>query len=152
MDKNKKIGLVIGGVVVLAITFYAGMTYGGNNVRASISSRGAAFGPNGAGTTGMMRTNRGGNFGGFTNGQIISKDANSITIQITNGGPNATGQQGGSRIVFLDTNTKVTKSVSRTTTDLTVGTEVSVTGVANPDGSVNAQSVQIRPATPTVVR
>lgn len=138
---NKNIGYIVLGIVVLAGTFYAGMTYGGNNVRAAILSRGTTFGQNG-----MMRGNRNG--GGFTGGQIIAKDANSITVQLTAGGPSGTTTSG-SKIVFLDSNTKVTKSVNGSLTDLVIGTDVSVTGTPNADGSENAESVQIRP-TPAI--
>ena len=144
MEKNKKIGLGVVGVIILIAVFYGGMVYGGNNVRASIASRGLGFGQNTG--SGMMRGNRTAN--GFTIGQIISKDATSITVQLVNGGPN-TGTTGGSKIVFLDNNTKVTKSVDGTLSDLAIGTTVSITGTPNTDGSVSAQSVQIRPNIPT---
>jgi hypothetical protein len=55
---------------------------------------------------------------------------------------------GGSKIVFLDTNTKITKQAEGSASDLAVGTQVSVSGAPNADGSVNAQMVQIRPVLP----
>ncbi len=134
MNKNKKIGWIVGGIIILAGVFYVGMVYGGNNVRASISSRGQAFGQNSGGIRG------GRNGGGFTTGQIIAKDDKSITVSVMGGG---------SKIIFLDTNTKISKQTDGTITDLALGTQVSVTGVSNTDGSINAQTVQIRPATPT---
>ncbi len=157
-ENSKKIGLVILGVLVLAGTFYAGMSYGGNNVRAAINSRAGTFGQNG-----MMGARSGknvGNFGGFTTGQIISKDANSITVQIGNAGSNPTQNQGGpastslggSKIIFLNSNTKVLKQTTGTLTDLAVGTQVSITGTPNTDGSINADSVQIRPNTTPVLK
>jgi hypothetical protein len=138
-ENNKKIIWVVAGVVVLGTVFYGGMVYGKSQV--PVRGQGAqAFSQNG-----MMRGNRnGGGFGGFTGGQIISKDANSITIQIMNGGNTPTGQQGGSKIIFLDSNTKITKSVDGTAADLVTGEQVSISGAANADGSINAQSVQIR--------
>ena len=62
MNKNKKIGFVVIGIIVLVATFYGGMTYGGNNVRAAISSRSQGFNQNGA--TG----GRGARTGGFVGG------------------------------------------------------------------------------------
>ena len=133
---NKKIIYVVMGVIVLVGVFYAGMTYGGNNVRAAITSRGLGLGQNGGTFSG--RGARSG--GGFTTGQIISKDATSITVSLTGGG---------SKIILLDSSTPINKQAAGTLTDLTVGTEVSVTGTTNGDGSVTAQSVQIRPKMPT---
>ncbi len=130
MKNSKKIGLVVGGIVVLAATFYAGMTYGGNNVRAAIGNRSMFFGQNIGGMRGLR------NMGGFTGGEIIAKDDKSITVKLPDSG---------SKIIFFDANTKVSKSVAGATTDLTVGTQVSVTGTPNADGSVNATTVQIRP-------
>ena len=143
MKKDKKIGLMVGLVVVLCVVFYGGMVYG----KSQIPARGTqAFGQNGAtgarGTRGM---------GGFTTGKIISKDANSITVQLITGGSGST-TQGGSKIIFLSTSTTITKSVNGTIADLAIGTQVSVTGTANTDGSENAQSVQIRPNTPPVLK
>ncbi|MEI6280646.1 MAG: hypothetical protein WCP17_01445 [bacterium] len=153
MNKNNKIGLIVGVIIVLVAVFYGGMTYGGNNVRASISSRGSVFGQNGAG--GMMRGTRNG-AGGFTAGQVIAKDANSITVQLGAGGTNpqqgGASQGSGSKIIFLSGNTKITKQADGTANDLTVGTEVTVSGAANTDGSINATTIQIRPNTPPVVK
>jgi hypothetical protein len=141
---NKKYGLVIVGIIVLIGAFYGGMVYGGNNVRAGINNRSANFGQNSAmgarGTRGM---------GGFTTGKIISKDATSITVELMT---NGTTNQGGSKIIFLGTNTAITKTATLSVNDLTIGTQVSITGTPNSDGSLNAQSVQIRPNTPPVLK
>jgi len=136
---NKKIVLIVIGIIVLVGVFYGGMTYGKSQTSASpIGGQTATFGGGARGTRGA------GGFGGATIGQIISKDANSITVSLTSGGP-ASPSQGGSKIIFLDSNTPITKQASGTMVDLTVGTQVSITGTANTDGSITAQSVQIRP-------
>lgn len=132
MDKknNKKISLVIAGILVLATIFYGGMIYGESKTPAK--SRGSlAFSQNNIGGR------RGGGLGGLTMGEIISKDDKSITVKLT---------AGGSKIVFFGTNMAVTKTVPGSAGDLTVGAQVSVNGDTNPDGSITAQSVQIRPA------
>jgi hypothetical protein len=146
-ENSKKIIWGVVGIIVLIGVFYGGMVYG----KSQIPARGnQAFGQNGALGAGGMRGAR--NSGGFTVGQIISKDANSITVQLMTGGPGGTTTQSGSKIIFLGTGTTVTKTVAGTLADLTVGTQVSVTGTPNTDGSENAISVQIRPNTPQGAR
>jgi hypothetical protein len=68
-----------------------------------------------------------------------------MTVALGNGGP--AGTQSGSKIVFLSPATKVEKTVSGLVSDVVVGNQVVITGVVNSDGSVNATSIQLRPAT-----
>jgi hypothetical protein len=126
---NKKIVYVIVGAIVLVGVFYGGMLYGkGQNQTPANGTGGATF----AGA----RTRGAGSFGGATVGQIISEDSSSITVALP---------AGGSKIVFLDNTTPITKQASGKMSDLTIGTNVSVVGTANTDGSVSAQAIQIRP-------
>ena len=140
MNKNKKIGLVVLGVIVLLGVFSGGVLYGKNQTPARGQGN-QIFGQNGMG--GTRSTRNGAGLGGFTTGKIISGDANSITIST---------QGGGSKIIFVDNNTKVSKQAIGTWGELTVGTEVSITGTANADGSENATTIQIRPNTPPVLK
>lgn len=143
---NKKISLIVGFIVVAGICFYGGLKYASaskSSTQANLTPRaGSTFGSQ----FGEQRTSRGsgtnpnGVGGGFTTGQIISKDDKSITVSLVGGG---------SKIIFFDSSTKVSKSVEGTSADLTTGTMVSITGSVNTDGSMSAQSVQIRPATPS---
>jgi len=144
MNKNKKIGLVIVGILVLIGVFYGGMAYGKSQTPANASGA-TAYGGNPRGGRAM------GGFGGAIIGQIISKDATSITVQLTTGGANSTSQNG-SKIIFLNNNTPITKQASGTMADLVIGTPVLVTGTANTDGSISAQTVQIRSNTPPVLK
>lgn len=69
-------------------------------------------------------------------GEIISKDEKSVTVKL---------RDGGSKIVFYYDGTKIDKFVSGNAADLEVGKNVVVSGTTNFDGSVTAQSVQVRP-------
>ena len=84
----------------------------------------------------MRGGGRGGDIGGLINGSIIAKDATSITVSL---------RQGGSKIVFYDSQSEVGKTVLGSADDLAIGKNVMVSGKTNADGSVSAQTIQIRP-------
>ncbi len=137
MTKNSKmIVIVISLIVLIGGTFYGGMKYGQSKSTGStnqqtfgnFASRGGN--PNGAGR-GAGANMR----GGMENGEILAKDEQSITIKL---------RDGGSKIIFLSEKTEITKSEAGTADDLVVGKTVFVGGTANPDGSVNATSIQLR--------
>ena len=67
-------------------------------------------------------------------GEILFKDENSITLKLPDGG---------SKIVFFSESTTVTKSATGLITDLEINDTVMVSGSANSDGVINAQSIQI---------
>jgi hypothetical protein len=144
---SKKIIWGIVGIIVLVGVFYGGMVYGKSQAPiAGASASTFPAGARGARGTGIF----GGAGGGVTIGQIISKDATSITIELATMGNAAATTPIGSKIVLLDNSTKITKLVSGTTADLAVGTEVTVTGTTDTSsGSISAQSIQIRPANTT---
>ena len=136
MKKTLLIVIVVA-VVVGAGAFYGGMKYGQSKITANISRLGFQNGQMGVSGTGSLNGtvgNRAG--GGFVTGEIISKDDKSITVSI---------QNGGSKIVFFSDTTKITKSTDGLVGDLATGKEVQVTGTVNSDGSVTAQTIQLRP-------
>ena len=131
-------------VIVTAIVFGgAGFALGKHGAAANAVGQSE----NGAGRTfgnavGGNRT--GGRFagGGVVSGQILSKDADSITVEMRGG---ALGQSGGSKIILLSSSTQVMKAAQGSVKDLSIGDQVTAMGTANSDGSMTAQSVQIRP-------
>ena len=135
MNKNK-IVLIVSCVVLMGISFYAGNKYGQGQAQPATQDATPQrnFG-------GGQRGGRNG--GGFNMGEILSKDKESITLKL---------RDGGSKIVFYTDKTSVMKTVEGTLADLVAGKQVSVMGTPNADGSVNAQSVQIRTAPPSVVK
>ncbi|MES2135069.1 MAG: hypothetical protein V4449_02425 [Patescibacteria group bacterium] len=131
MNKKIIVGIVV--VVLLAGSFYGGMVYGKSSTPVRGQFGNGQFSGNPAGMGGM----RAGMGGGLTAGEIISKDATSVTIKM---------QDGSTKIVLIGESTQVMKTSAGSADDLSVGTNVAVTGTTNSDGSITGQSVQIRPA------
>jgi cytochrome c-type biogenesis protein CcmE len=149
MDKkniNPKLIAVITVVVIIVAgaSFYGGMKYGQTKNRAGFAARGQMPGiNNGSQKSGQNKNN------GLVMGEIIAKDEKSITVQIGNRGLSAaeqasqTGQ--GTKIIFFSNATKVNMQTEGTTDDLRTGKQITANGTANTDGSITAQSINIRP-------
>ena len=141
MKNTLTVILIIAIVVVGAGAFYGGMVYGksqANGARPNFQNMTAAQRQQFAGARGA--NGRGGaNGGGFVSGDIIAKDATSITVKT---------QDGSSKIVFLAGSTQISKSAAGSAADLNSGGQVVVNGTANSDGSVTATNIQIRPQMP----
>ena len=139
--ESKTIGIIIGvAIIVGGGAFWGGMKY----QQSQTPARGAGqF----TGAQGANRGFRGAQNGGGAFGKIISKDENSVTIELN--APNAsstTPAVSGSKIVLYNNSTEIGKTVSGSANDLMVGQNVSVNGTANSDGSITAEMIQIRPA------
>jgi len=120
-------------IIIVAVVCLGAGYYIGKSQSPAPGARGNFPGINGANRTGAMRT-LGGN-GAPISGDIISKDATSITLKL---------KDGGSKIIFVGTSTPITKSVSGSPADLSTNETVVVQGTTNADGSATAQSIQIR--------
>jgi|GEM_PF-191712 len=143
MDKNVNkliMSVVIVAVVFGGVGFFGGMQYQKSKTPAS-GARNFAGGNLGGAAAGQQGNNaRRSGLGGFTSGQIISKDSQSITIKITGG-----TSSGSSKIVLYSPSTQIAKQAAGTADDLSVGSTVMVTGSTNSDGSITAQSISLRP-------
>jgi len=132
-------------------SFYGGTKYGQKNNSSknkipnfqnmSAEERQQAFQQfRGDNTQGGRRIGGGGqNRGAFLSGEIISKDDKSVTIKL---------RDGGSKIVFFSDSTAIGKTTDGTIADLETGKQAIINGKDNPDGSITAESIQIRPNLP----
>jgi hypothetical protein len=132
---NKKIlGVIVAIIIVGGAAFYAGDVYG-KSATPAVSTTARQFAAGAAGARGARGA--GGAAGGFTTGQIVSTASGSVTIQLASGS---------TQIILTSPSTQILKSTSGSLSDLSTGTSITVTGSANSDGSLTAQSIQIRPA------
>ena len=137
--------MIVGVIAVAVIAGGVGYVAGTKSASAQSATAGTQRGfSRGAGGPGGGGGRFGG--GGAAFGTVVSKDATSITVQLT--GPAASSSQNGtgSKIVLYDTSTQVGEFKTGSINDIAVGQSVSVQGSANSDGSITAQSIQIRPA------
>jgi phosphoserine phosphatase len=124
---KKNIGIVILVIVVGVLSYWAGTS------KAPVDTRGDnTFSQNGN-RRGMANGRTGDS---FVNGEVLSHDDTSVTIKL---------KESGSKIVFVSaSSTRVTKTIEGTLTDLVVGSKVMVSGNTNTDGSITANSIQLR--------
>ena len=128
MKKNSLIITILVAVIVGAVGFIGGMQY----QKMQRGAGGQFAGRNGAGRFG----GNGGSGSAPVVGKITSSDANSITVQLSDGS---------SKIIILSSSTSINKQASGTKSDLKTGTNVLVLGTTNSDGSVTAQTIQLNP-------
>jgi len=134
---------------ILVILVGAGAFYGGTIYeKSSLTAQGLlrtgnrmGLGNNGAGgqSGGQQRSGAMRQGGGFTSGNITAKDDKSITVQ---------NQDGSSKIIYFSDTTFVGKADKGSISDLTNGQQIMVNGKSNPDGSITAENIQIRPDQP----
>jgi hypothetical protein len=120
-------------IVALAGGFFWGKASATSNLRSAFTGAAGTYGSStrriagAGGTTG----------GGLISGQILSLGTDSMTVQLANGN---------SQVVIYSSSTSVSKPTTVSLSTLVVGTNVMVTGTSNSDGSVTAQTIQVRPA------
>lgn len=134
--QTKHVSIILAGVILAgACGFYGGNLYAksrtgsGQGQQAQMGAGGArifrAGGQSGRGVQGMA------------SGEVLSKDGQSLSLKL---------RDGGSKIVFLSASTTVMKLAEAKADDVATGVEVTVNGTPNADGSITAQTIQIRPA------
>lgn len=140
---NKQTITIIIGAVLIIAAFFVGRTTGASSVKSTSSQSKFTQGMYGTRTTGGFGGRAGGGArllpegGPATTGQVVSETANSITVAIPN--------NGGSKIILFSPSTAIIKTVPGTTSDITVGSTITIAGTPNSDGSVSANNIQIRP-------
>lgn len=138
MKKGLTISLVTGAIVLAAGGgFWGGVSYekgklpGGGRLDFANGAARAEFG-NMSGDS-ATRTRATGGPGGAS-GEITAKTDNSLTIKLSSGS---------TETVYYSSSTKVYKDAAATSSDLAVGSKVSVSGTPNSDGSVTAETVRL---------
>ena len=131
MKKNKTIMFAIGVAMAVLLGFWGGVQYGKTSAANALQNGGLQRGTFGA------QGRRGGiSNANFIMGEITNKDDKSITVK---------SRDGSSRFIFFSGTTPISKSTSGTPDDLQIGKEINANGTLNPDGSMSAQMIQIRP-------
>ncbi|MFA5249413.1 MAG: DUF5666 domain-containing protein [Candidatus Paceibacterota bacterium] len=139
---DKKI-IAIFAIIVLAVggaAFFGGMKYGQSKSGGKFSDRMGSYqnGMPGSGPTGAVKGSGSKTLnGGMIAGEILSKDDKSLTVK---------SADGSSKIIFFSQTTKALEEAETSLDKLAVGQQITVNGSSNSDGSVNAQSIQIRPS------
>lgn len=142
-------GIIIAIVIVGAGAFFGGVKYaqsktiGGRAGAVSFANmtpeqrqaRAQQFGGT-AGSVGARVGGMRGQNGGLIGGEVLSKDDKSVTVKL---------MDGGSKIILLSSSTTVMKASTGSIEDVEIGSQITATGSANTDGTVSAQSIQIRP-------
>jgi hypothetical protein len=133
---NKNAAVTVALVLLVGVGgFYGGMTYQKSQSPANgfgqFGGRMGQGGPGGPGGYGGMGRN---GFGRPVAGQIIEKDATSITVKM---------QDGSTKIVLLSNSATINKATKATKDDLKKGENVTVMGTTNSDGSVTANNINL---------
>lgn len=137
MKKNSLLITIVVAVIVAAIAFFGGMKYQQSHAFARNANQafGQNFGRRGQNGQSARAGGRGG-FGGANLGEIVSMDADSVTIKL---------QDGSSKIINLSSSTTYSKTDTASKSDLKTGDRIAAFGMSNSDGSITAQNIQVNP-------
>lgn len=151
IDKSKAI---VSSIVIALVCFGLGFLSSGL-IKSKIPAQGfnqsaMGGGAGGFGQGGQMGQRAAGQAGsrtgrmgaGLINGTLLKKDATSMTVKM---------RDGSSKIVLVTSSTKALKMADTTLDQFTEGSEVMINGTPNSDGSLTAQTVQVRPEMPADV-
>ncbi len=141
MKKNNILLMIIVFIIALLVGFFAGMQYQKEQVnpweKTKDNQQITNQNPQGQinGQRGLNPQN--GNIrGGMINGEILSKDENSITVKTIDGS---------NKIIIFSDSTSINKSTEAAVSDLIIGETVSTFGTTNSDGSITAEIIQLNP-------
>jgi len=132
--KNKNV-IIYTSLLVGIIVFYGGFFYGKSSTKSAMGNRTQFTSGQTGGRSSVNRAQGGMRGNGFVMGEILSKDTTGFIVKL---------MDGGSKIIFTSASTTVLKTTPGSIADISIGTNVMVQGGVNADGSVTAQSVQIR--------
>jgi pectate lyase len=131
MKINKQI--IVSSLISIIVAGGIGYYVGSHRVSTASNMRQGMMGQAGLGARGGFAR---GASGGMVNGSVVSLTDNVLTLK---------ARDGGSRVILFTAGTKVTKSVDGARTDVKDGVNVVILGTQNTDGSITAETVQIRP-------
>ncbi len=145
MSWKKLIILIITGLIIFAGGFATGMYY---QKKQTLNAQKFPGNFNGQTPPDMSKNNssdkgthpsgnNSGPGGNMTSGEIISKSDTSLIIKTSDGN---------TKTIYYSDSTTVSKNETGSTSDLTVGTNISVSGTTNTDKSVTSKMIMITPA------
>jgi hypothetical protein len=127
--KNNTLITVIVVLIVAAGAFFGGMRY-----QQSKALTNGGFGQGRGQFAGRFSGQRAS--GRPVNGEIVSQDANSVTVKM---------QDGSSKIINISGSTTYSKTDTASKSDLKTGQQIAAFGAENSDGSLTAQNIQLNP-------
>ena len=132
--KNTWVIILITALVVGGAAFFGGTKYAQGKSVTATGTANFAGRTRGQGLVGGANRGMGaGMGGGFTAGEVLTKDASSLTLKLSDGG---------SKVVLFSTSTPVRKTTEGTLDDVAIGNQITVIGQAGSDGSIMASSIQ----------
>jgi len=135
MKKQQSLILIVGIAIVLAgaAGFFGGMKY--SEYQRTQGRANGFRGTQGGANNGRVQPRNGPNVQPIS-GEVISKDASTITVKT---------DDGGSKIVMVSATTIVSKTLDGTIADIAIGSKVGIFGTENSDKSMTAQTIQLNP-------